>query len=296
MTDLVVRPLVAGEENVFDSMPDPLPQLRQPSYASGLASGGFHPDRTWIALRGGQVVGRAAWLLPPGAVGEPWLERFDLAAEPEVGQALLHAAHAALGGAKPYYATMPPRWRDRPDVLAAVEAPMAAARLAGLVERAERIRFAWAASTPTPTASGRLEFRPASAAEEINALVAGIDEPVLVTGVEAARLVRGVDLARKPLDWLTGPPQDWRIALRGGEPVGLAAAAGDACYPMIAYLGVLGEGVLGELLADSARALAANGALEVVADVDADRPSVIAEVERIGFVAVRSRLLFDPSQ
>ncbi|MET8118245.1 hypothetical protein [Micromonospora sp. NPDC005291] len=44
MTDLVIRPLVAGEENLFDSMPDPLPQLRQVTYADGIV-GGRHPGR-----------------------------------------------------------------------------------------------------------------------------------------------------------------------------------------------------------------------------------------------------------
>ena len=104
MTDLVIRPLVAGEENLFDSMPDPLPQLRQVGYADGIAGGGYRPETTWVALRSGRVVGRAAWVLPPGAVGAPWLERFDLDAEPEVGAALLHAAHEALGGPGLYYA------------------------------------------------------------------------------------------------------------------------------------------------------------------------------------------------
>ena len=37
MSDLVIRPLVAGEENLFESMPDPLPQLRQVGYADGIA-------------------------------------------------------------------------------------------------------------------------------------------------------------------------------------------------------------------------------------------------------------------
>ncbi|MCX4472935.1 hypothetical protein OOK41_21915 [Micromonospora sp. NBC_01655] len=70
MTDLVIRPLVAGEENLFESMPDPLPHLRQVGYADG-------PQR--------------------------------------------------------YYAAMPTYWRRRPEVLAVMKAPMAAARLAGLV-------------------------------------------------------------------------------------------------------------------------------------------------------------------
>ncbi|MFV2104234.1 hypothetical protein [Micromonospora sp. LOL_024] len=71
MADLVIRSLVAGEEELFDSMPDPLQQLRQAGYADGTAGGGYRPEHTWVALLVGRVVGRAAWLLPPGSVGTP---------------------------------------------------------------------------------------------------------------------------------------------------------------------------------------------------------------------------------
>ena len=47
MTDLVIRPLVAGEENLFDSMPDPLPQLRQVAYADPVGNvNDFDPSVT----------------------------------------------------------------------------------------------------------------------------------------------------------------------------------------------------------------------------------------------------------
>ncbi|MGI5146270.1 acetyltransferase [Plantactinospora sp. CA-294935] len=294
MTDLVVRPLVAGEESLFDSMPDPLPQLRQVGYAEGLAGGGYRPEHTWVALRAGRVVGRAAWVLPPGAVGAPWLERFDLDAEPEVGAVLLRAAHRALGGARIYYAALPAHWRRRPEVLAVVEAPMAAARLAGLVERGERLRCSWT-GTPLPTPSGRYTFRPATDAAEINALVARIAEPDVLTGKEVARAVAGVDLATDPLAWLGRPVENWRIAFDAGQPVGLVGTAGDACYPLVAYLGLLDEAVRGELLAEAVRVLAEGGAREVLADVDAHRVRVLAELERTGFRQLRSRVVFVPA-
>jgi hypothetical protein len=294
MTDLVIRPLVAGEENLFDSMPDRLPELRPVSYADGLASGGYRPERTWVALRNGRVIGRAAWLRPPGAVGEPWLERFDLDAEPVVGAAMLRTAHEMLGGPKAYYASLPPHWRQRPRERSVVEAPMAAARLAGLVEGRERLRFSWS-GTPVPAPAGQFSFRTPNDVAEINAMVARIAEPEVLTGVETARLVRGVDLARSPLEWLSGSPADWRIALDAGQPVGLAAGTGDACFPMIAYLGVLDEAVRRELLADVVTTLAAAGAREVVADVDAHRLEVTAELERAGFTQFRSRMLFEPA-
>ncbi|WP_341716644.1 acetyltransferase [Micromonospora sp. FIMYZ51] len=324
MTDLVIRPLVAGEEALFDSMPDPLPQLRQVSYADGLAGGGYRPEHTWIALRAGRVVGRAAWLLPPGSVGEPWLERFDLAAEPAVGGALLRTAHAALGGPKTYYASAPAYWRRQPQVRATVEATMAAARLAGLVEGGERLRCSWTggplptsadrsssgaapAARPSsdaasavrssllPVVAGRFSIRPAADAAEIRSLAARIAEPELLTGAETARMVGGVDLARDPLARLTGPASGWRVALDGSEPVGLAAPVGDACYPMIAYLGLLDAAARSELLVDAVAILADAGAYEVIADVDAHRVAVVAELERTGFRRLRSRVVFTPA-
>ncbi|MGW5558158.1 acetyltransferase [Micromonospora sp. NPDC003944] len=293
MTDLVIRPLVAGEENLFDSMPDPLPQLRQVAYADGVAGGGYRPENTWVALRAGRLVGRAAWLLPPGAVGAPWLDRFDLDAEPEVGAELLRAAHEALGGPGLYYAALPAHWRRRPEVLAVVRAPMEAALLAGLVEQGERLRCSWT-GTPLPASSGRFEFRPPTHLAEINALVARITEPDVLTGVEIARVVGGVDLATDPLAWLGDTTERWRVAVAAGEPVGLAGTFGDACYPLLAYLGLLDEAARPDLLTEAVRMLADGGAREVVADVDAHRVAVAAELERTGFRQLRSRVVFAP--
>ncbi|NJC12689.1 hypothetical protein F4558_002515 [Micromonospora profundi] len=294
MTDLVIRPLVAGEEELFDSMPDPLPQLRKIAYADGIAAGGYRPENTWVALRAGQVVGRAAWLLPPGAVGAPWLDRFDLVAEPEVGAALLRAAHEALGGPGVYYAALPAHWRRRPEVLAVVSAPMEAARLAGLVERGERLRCSWT-GTPLPTTSGRYTFRRPLDKAEINTLVARIAEPDVLTGVETAQGVGGVDLATDPLAWLGDSTEQWRVGVADGEPVGLVRPTGDACFPLIAYLGLLDDAVRGELLVEAVRLLAEDGAREVIADVDAHRVAVLAELERTGFRQVRSRVTFTPA-
>ncbi|MEU7750451.1 acetyltransferase [Micromonospora sp. NPDC049101] len=295
MTDLLIRPLVAGEENLFDSMPDPLPQLRQVAYADGIAGGGYRPETTWVALRAGRVVGRAAWLRPPGAVGAPWLDRFDLDAEPEVGAELLHAAHEALGGPGRYYAALPAHWRRRPEVLAVVRAPMEAARLAGLVERGERLRCSWT-GTPLPASSGRYDFRAPTDLAEINILVARIAEPDVLTGAEVAQAVGGVDLATDPLTWLGDTTENWRVALEAGQPVGLAGTFGDACYPLLAYLGLLDEAARPELLAEAVRVLAAGGAREVIADVDARRVAVLAELERTGFRQLRSRVVFAPPQ
>ncbi|MGC4838219.1 hypothetical protein ACLQ3D_27305 [Micromonospora vinacea] len=129
---------------------------------------------------------------------------------------------------------------------------------------------------------------------EINALVARVVEPDVLTGVEIARVVGGVDLATDPLAWLGENTEEWRVAVDAGKPVGLAGTAGDACFPLLAYLGLRDEAARPELLAEAVRVLAASGAREVIADVESHRVAVLAELERTGFRQLRSRVVFAP--
>ena len=288
MSHLEIRPLVAGEESLFESMPDPLPQVRKIAYANGLATGGYRPERTWVAILDGRVVGRAAWVLPPGAMGRPWLERFDLSAEPEVGARLLAAAHEALGGPMFYYAAVPAHWRDDAGTVAAMTLPLEAARLAGLVESGERLRYSWRGGE-VPARKGRPRgIRPAADVGEITARIA---EPDVLTGRETALAVAGVDLATDPLSWLTGPPGDWLVDEDGD---GLAGIAVDACYPLLAFLAAKKNRPA--MLAEVCRVASAAGAREVIADVDAHRHDVIADLEDGGFELLRGRLILEPSR
>ncbi|MCY1141061.1 acetyltransferase [Actinoplanes sp. Pm04-4] len=291
MSALLFRPLTAGETVEFDSVPG-VPQM---SYAEGLAGGGFHPSRTWIALRDGEVVARAAWVLPPGAVGGPWLERFDLHDSPSVGGELLTAAHDTLGGRWPYHAALPVGWRSSPD---AFEAAFAAAELAGLSRRVERLRFSRTtdgARTPAadlppqgPAAVSGSPVRPAAGPDEIRSLVARVPSPDVLTGSETARSVLGIDLATDPLPWLTGEATAWLVT-----DGGLVGTAGEACWPMIGYLGASDAPARRALLAEAVRVLLAGGAEQIVADVDADRTDVISDLLAAGFRPVRARLTFE---
>ncbi|MBU2665087.1 acetyltransferase [Actinoplanes bogorensis] len=282
MSSLVFRPLVPGEESVFDSFPgrpSPMP------FADGLAAGGFAFSRTWIALRDGAPVARAAWVLPPGSVGGPWLEVFDLNDSPEVGAALLRRAHDTFGDARPYYAVLPVDPRVA-----------AAARLAGLIPTVERLRFRW---TPTrsPVAHTSADVRLATGPDEVRALIARLDTPDVLTGSETAWAVAGIDLARDPMPWLTGPAAAWHVLHDDGRPVGLAGTAGEACWPMIVYLGIAdGDSCTGrmDLLVAALRALVAGGAEEVVADVESTFAATIEDLRRAGFEQIRARLAFEP--
>lgn len=117
----------------------------------------------------------------------------------------------------------------------------------------------------------------------------------MLTGVETARVVSGVDLATDPLGWLGDGVEGWRVALDAGEPVGLVGAAGDACYPLLVYLGLLDEAARPELLVEGVRLLADGGAREVIADLDARRVAMLAELERTGFRQLRTRVIFAPA-
>ncbi|MEU1601984.1 hypothetical protein [Micromonospora matsumotoense] len=92
-----------------------------------------------------------------------------------------------------------------------------------------------------------------------------------------------------------GGPHRYYAGLAAGEPVRLAGPAGDACFPLLGYVGVLDPAARGDLLADSVAALATDGAREVVADMDAHPVAVVAELERTGFRQLRSRLIFAPA-
>ena len=68
MTDLVVRPLVAGEEELFLSFIEPVQvgvELLGRDYRELLTLGQCRPEWTWVALRGERVVARAAWWAGP---------------------------------------------------------------------------------------------------------------------------------------------------------------------------------------------------------------------------------------
>ncbi|MDY7083752.1 MAG: acetyltransferase [Actinomycetota bacterium] len=312
MSSVIHRHLLPGEESLFASVP---------AFAEGLAGGGYDLSRTWVTLRDGEVVARAAWVLPPGAVGRPWLELFDLDDTPAVGAALLNAAHAALGGPRPFYATLPADSRVP-----------AAARLAGLEPTVKRLRFRWnpteitappvpavraapapaahaapdptvrtapdpsvrTAPTPTDHAAPTPAVRAAKGPDEVRALVGLIDRPDVLTGSEAALAVAGIDLARDPLPWLTGPAAAWHVLEDG---TGLAGTAGDACWPMLVYLGRLpgaSPGARSSLLAAALNALTNGGAEEVIADVEATLTDTVADLKRAGFHQIRVRQTFEP--
>jgi hypothetical protein len=63
VTGLVIRPLAKGEEPLFDSLAGPGlvgPGALGSRYSDGIARGTYRPANTWVALRDGVAVARAA--------------------------------------------------------------------------------------------------------------------------------------------------------------------------------------------------------------------------------------------
>ncbi|MGW5667695.1 GNAT family N-acetyltransferase, partial [Micromonospora sp. NPDC003776] len=154
MTDLVIRPLVAGEEHVFDSLSDP-GLVGRAVLGETYAEGGYRPEWTWVALRDGVVVARAAWWAGPEDAAPLALDWFDFT-DPDAGVALLRAAplHAE------YSLLLPHGWRDDPLVAAQGQARIDAATAAGMRVLVERYRYRWTPQCGLPARPGRLEFRP----------------------------------------------------------------------------------------------------------------------------------------
>ena len=125
MTELVVRPLTAGEEPLFNSLADPAlvgPAAFGARYADIAARGNYRPANTWVALRDGVVVARAAWWARPHDDEPASLDWFDFIDQ----DAAVELLRTAPGPAE-YSLALPPDWRDRPAVAQAAQARITAA-------------------------------------------------------------------------------------------------------------------------------------------------------------------------
>src|SRR4051794_6021192 len=80
MTELVVRPLEAGEEALFTSLPDRGlvgRKLLGDDFIVMAKRGEYPPERVWVALRDDVVVARAAWWAKSGDEDPIALDWFD---------------------------------------------------------------------------------------------------------------------------------------------------------------------------------------------------------------------------
>ena len=141
MTGLEIRPLAAGEEPLFNSLPDPAlvgPASFGAKYSDIAARGNYRPANTWVALRDGVVVARAAWWGRPQDGAPVVLDWFDFIDQ----EAAVQLLRAAPGPAE-FSLVLPTGWRDRPAVADAARARIAAAEAVGLKLLVERYGYRW---------------------------------------------------------------------------------------------------------------------------------------------------------
>ncbi|HEY3610819.1 MAG TPA: GNAT family N-acetyltransferase [Pseudonocardiaceae bacterium] len=293
MTDLVIRPLAAGEQHLFDSLPDPGLVGRAAS-GQTYADGHYRLDWTWIALRGDTVVARAAWWAGPDDDTPINLDWFDFT-DAEAAVQLLRTAPLR----SEYSIPVPADWRTEPAVRHAVESRVAAATAAGLRLLVERYRYRWTTSCGLPARPGRLVYRPEPDDAAILDVFRRIHQGTL--DAHSARTIaeHGIEAAAKEdldiLHWMPSPRDWWRLAYRqDGELVGLAVPSRNYADPVIGYIGVVpeqrGHGYAYDLLVEATHLLVDNGADRVIAGTDVTNTPMAAAFAKAGYPIVAQRI------
>ncbi|MCW3841236.1 GNAT family N-acetyltransferase [Micromonospora yasonensis] len=286
MTDLVIRPLVAGEEQLFDSLADP-GLVGRAVLGETYADGGYRPEWTWVALRDGVVVARAAWWAGPDDSAPLALDWFDFT-DPDAAVALLRIAPLRAE----YEILLPHGWRDDPAVRAHGQARIDAATAAGLRVLVERYRYRWTPGCGLPARPGRLEFRPEPDDAVILDVLRRIGEGSLDAHYRHASAVHGPEAAaREDLDllrWMPSPREWWQLAFTpGGDLVGIIVPTRNQSHHIVGFVGVLpgqrGHGYAYDLLVEATHRLVEVGADAIVAATDQGNTPMAATFARAGY-------------
>jgi RimJ/RimL family protein N-acetyltransferase len=299
MTDLVIRPLTAGEEQLFDSLAGPDLVGRGvfgERYADGAARGEYRPEWTWVALRGETVVARAAWWAGPGDDTPAALDWLDFT-EPDAAVRLLRAAPLRAE----YSLALPADWRDSPAAWQAAQARIAVAEAAGMTLLVERYRYRWTPECGVPARPGRLEFRP----EPDDAVILDVFRRVHSGSLDAharrAIATSGLDAAaREDLDlllWMPSPREWWRLAYTpDGDLVGLTVACRNYHDPVVGYVAVVpehrGHGYAYDLLVEATHLLVSQGADRIVASTDVTNTPMGVTFAKAGYPIDQQRIDF----
>lgn len=296
MTDLVIRPLVAGEEELFFSLPDP--------HTVGIASTGepravfaaerYRPEWTWVAVRAGTVVARAAWYGGPDDTEPGSLNWFDFT-DSDAGTQLLLAAPFRAD----YNLMLPPAWHDDPFVTAQASARIAAAERAGMKRWIERFRYLWTLDDGMAARTGRLDYRPEPDDDVVLDLIRRIHADTLDGHALREISAGGVDAAARGelefMNWLPGPREWWRVAYTpDGEVVGVTLPSRNYFNPTIGLVGVVpeqrGHGYGFDLLVEATHILVENGAEQISGATDLGNAPMAAAFARAGYPITQRHL------
>jgi RimJ/RimL family protein N-acetyltransferase len=298
LTDLVIRPLHAGEQELFESMPDPAHvgvAATGRDYRRAAAAGEYRPEWTWVALRAGQVVGRAAWWGGPGDDAPAALDWLDFGDDLAVGAALVRAAPFRCE----YILVLPPGWRGHPEVRRAAELRLAAAERAGMRPLVERLHYVWTPAAGLPERPGRLRWLPALDDQAVLEILRGVHQGTL--DAHARRLLERLDPAAAAeaeladLKWFPAPRAWWRLASTpAGEPLGITVPSRNHTSAIIGLVGVVagqrGHGYGYDLLVEATHLLVEEGATEIVADTDTTNTPMVAAFAKAGYPVTGERV------
>ncbi|MFC5145760.1 GNAT family N-acetyltransferase [Streptomyces aureoversilis] len=305
MTQLVIRALTERDTELFSALDVPALVGKGAfghTYVPVHRGGEYRPDWTWVALRDGEVVARAAWWGGPGDETPKALDWFDFAeGEEEAATRLLR-----ISPLRSEYALMaPPGWREMPEVRAAVEARVAVAEAAGMQVLVERFRYEWTTGCPLPERPGRLVFRPEPDDAVIRDVLGRTMEDTLDAhdrkNVAELGLEAAVDDAMAFLTWLPSPREWWRLAFTpSGELVGLHIPAHNPAGPCVGYLGVVagqrGRGYGYDLLVECTHDLVSRGATRIAAATDQGNLPMAAGFAKAGYPVLQERIDLLPAR
>ncbi|WIX81409.1 GNAT family N-acetyltransferase [Amycolatopsis carbonis] len=290
MTDLVVRPLVAGEEHLFTDLTATRSvgsALLGRDYERMARRGEYRPEWTWLATRNGKPVARAAWWAGENDEQPLALDWFDFT-DVEAGIEVLRQAPFRTE----YSLTVPPGWREDPAVKPEVESRIQAAIAAGMEVLVERYRYTWTTADGLPEKPGRLEFRPEPQDDKIRDVFRRVHQGSLDAHVRRTTARHGLDAAaQEDLDlllWLPSPRDWWRLAYtKGGDLVGLTIPARNPSVPIVAYVGVVpehrGRGYAYDLLVEATHELVGYGVEKIVAATDVTNGPMAAAFAKAGY-------------
>jgi RimJ/RimL family protein N-acetyltransferase len=298
MTDLVIRPLVAGETRLFNSLPDPglvgRPLVGR-TFALTDEGGEYRPEWSWVALRGGIVVARAAWWAAPKDAEPLALDWFDFT-DADAAVRLLRTAPLKAE----YDLLVPPGWRERPGVRDAAQSRIDAAIVAGLEPLVERFRYDWTPECGLPERTGRLEFRPEPDDAVIRDVLKRVGQDSLDAHTRHTTAERGADAAaQEELDillWFPSPREWWRLAYTpGGELAGIQVPARNASGAyIVGFIGVVperrGSGYAYDLLVECTQDLVAYGARKIAAATDQGNAPMAAHFAKAGYPVSLERI------
>ncbi|MEV5612672.1 GNAT family N-acetyltransferase [Streptomyces sp. NPDC052225] len=261
--------------------------------------GDYDPARTWVALRGGRVVARAAWWGAPDDTEPVNLNWFDVDPDDlEAGVELLRRAPYDVE----YELILPGDWSERPDVRAAAEARMEAAGQAGMRLLVERLRYRWTPRDGLPERPGRLEFRPEPDDTVVLDVLRRVHSSTLDAHALRAVEEGGLDqAAQEELDffhWCPSPREWLQLAYTEdtGELVGIHVPAYNHSGPIIGFIGVVpeqrGRGYAYDLLAESTHFLVAQGAGAIDAATDDGNVPMAANFAKAGYPVIQKRVHF----